>query len=345
MKENRITYVDIARSLAIIFIILGHIYVHSEHCSFLFKFLYSFHVALFFIISGYTFKVTTDSFFSFLKKKFKRIIIPYLFWAVFFLVPFLIFGKNFGDSLGMNVSNSFVKSLISILYGVGSNSALRQNTSLWFLPALFSIEIFYNFIIKFTDGKKNSDYIILLVALFISVLSNNLLKFILPFGLNTMFEVGIFFYVGYLMNKNKFIHKLSSYHILILFILGIVFCKYNTVVSFIEYNYGNLIFAYFSGLFFSICVLWISYKINSNYILEYIGKNTMGILIFHKIIIVIFQTKMGIITQLLNDSNLIVEFLLSLVVCFGTLMFSLIINDYLKLFFPQLLGTNSNGGK
>ena len=50
---KRITYLDIARAFAIIFIVIGHTLVHSQHCSLVFKFLYSFHVLLFFILSGF----------------------------------------------------------------------------------------------------------------------------------------------------------------------------------------------------------------------------------------------------------------------------------------------------
>ena len=54
-------------------------------------------------------------------------------------------------------------------------------------------------------------------------------------------------------------------------------------------------------------ILYISYLINENEALEYIGKNTMGILIFHKLPILVVQTKLGVISNLLIDSNLLVE--------------------------------------
>lgn len=65
---KRITYIDIARAFAIIFIVIGHTLVHSQHCSLVFKFLYSFHVLLFFILSGYTFKIKKEKFLIYVKK-------------------------------------------------------------------------------------------------------------------------------------------------------------------------------------------------------------------------------------------------------------------------------------
>ena len=39
---KRKKFIDIARAFAIIFIVLGHTIVHSEHCMPIFKMLYSF---------------------------------------------------------------------------------------------------------------------------------------------------------------------------------------------------------------------------------------------------------------------------------------------------------------
>lgn len=76
---KRISFIDISRAIAIVLIVLGHTIVHSKHCFVLFKIIYSFHVALFFIISGYLFKIKNESFLSFIKNKFIRLLIPYFF--------------------------------------------------------------------------------------------------------------------------------------------------------------------------------------------------------------------------------------------------------------------------
>lgn len=149
--KKRINYIDIARAFAMIFIVMGHTIVHSANCHIIFKFLYSFHVQLFFIISGITFKIKEESFINFFKNKFIRIMIPYFVWAILFIIPYLMFGNNVGENLGTKGTFELKNILINILYGVGKNSALKQNTSLWFLPALFSMEILYYFIIGYIN--------------------------------------------------------------------------------------------------------------------------------------------------------------------------------------------------
>lgn len=100
--EKRIKFIDIARGVAICIIVLGHTMVYSKNCVEIFKFLYSFNVALFFILSGYLFNIKNESFFDFIKRKFLRICIPYLFWELVFIIPYMIFGKSVNDSLGTN---------------------------------------------------------------------------------------------------------------------------------------------------------------------------------------------------------------------------------------------------
>ena len=51
MKDNRIEWVDEAKGIGIILVMLGHCYLNWNFCFWF----YSFHMPLFFILSGYTF--------------------------------------------------------------------------------------------------------------------------------------------------------------------------------------------------------------------------------------------------------------------------------------------------
>ena len=150
MEEKRLKYIDIARAFAIIFIVFGHTIVHSQHLIEIYKLIYSFNIALFFMLSGFIFKINeNESFLFFIKKKFLRIMIPYFIWSLLYLIPYILFGNSIGSNLNSISSFSIKNMLKNILYGNGNQNALKQNTSLWFLPALFSMEVIYYFIIKF----------------------------------------------------------------------------------------------------------------------------------------------------------------------------------------------------
>lgn len=338
--NKRISYIDIARAFAILFIVLGHTLVHSEHCGLIFKFLYSFHVVMFFILSGYTFKIKDNqSFFYFLKNKFIRIMIPYLIWSLLFLIPYILFGSKVSNDLDVNSTFDLKQLLFNIMYGIGSNSALKQNSSLWFLPALFSMEIIYYFIIRFIDRNNKLKISVLIVSIVVGYASYYLMHFYIPWGLNTVLNLGCFFLIGYLIMNSNIDNFISRWYFTIIFIIiGCVACYFNNTVQCIDYEYGDYTLALISGFCLSIAFINISKYINSNKILEYIGKNTMGILVFHKLIILIFQTKMGIISQLLSNSNLYLEVILSLVIVVLSVITSLVATIIVRKTIPIFIG-------
>lgn len=121
MQSTRARYCDIAKAIAIICVVVGHIVDKDTICK---TAVYSFHMPLFFLLSGmfiHTSKVTTNwiSFLNFEAKKFRSLIVPYFIWAFFYssvnVHNFLLIGYGFWQSLGK----------------AGSL------TSLWFLPVLF----------------------------------------------------------------------------------------------------------------------------------------------------------------------------------------------------------------
>lgn len=73
---KRESYLDIAKGLGIIMVILGHIEI-----GFATKWLYSFHLPLFFFVSGICFHYK-ENFFHYLKKKVKRCLIPYFVFGI-----------------------------------------------------------------------------------------------------------------------------------------------------------------------------------------------------------------------------------------------------------------------
>ena len=121
-RVERIEWIDNAKGIGLIFVMLGHCYLDTKYT---FWFI-SFHMALFFFLSGYTFKIK-GKYFSFFTKKIRTLLIPYLFFVIvtMFCNGFLaIIHGNTYDVIG-----------ILKLY-------LIQNryTLLWFLTCLFLSE-------------------------------------------------------------------------------------------------------------------------------------------------------------------------------------------------------------
>lgn len=55
MGKNRLEELDIARGIGILLVIMGHLYSQSSTLNNIQKFVYTFHMPLFFIIAGCTF--------------------------------------------------------------------------------------------------------------------------------------------------------------------------------------------------------------------------------------------------------------------------------------------------
>lgn len=141
MKKSRIDYFDIAKGFAILAVIMGHL----EWSSQAFKtFIFSWHLPLFFLLAGYTFRVKPTT--VMIKGSFKRLLVPYFIVCLFItirlvpsmgvsIVPQNILAAFFGRALS---SKDIV--IVKSLQGVGS---------IWFLPAMFWCRVVYNWIARF----------------------------------------------------------------------------------------------------------------------------------------------------------------------------------------------------
>lgn len=340
---QRIKYIDILRAIAIFLIVFGHAIVHSLNSHIIFNIVYSFHVPLFFMISGFTFNNTGKEFKKFFKNKFFRIVVPYFIWALLFLIPYYLFGRDVKENLGNTGSFDLLENIYNVFYGVGAFSRLKQNTPLWFLPALFTMEIIFYIIFKIKDKIKYKyrDVLILIILFTLSCISYKFNTLIFPFGINTLLNLGFFFYFGYIIRNYSLIEKIYHKKICLIFlsIIGILAGVLNDNVSCVDYFYGNILLFYISSISLSLVIFSIARRISKSDILEYIGKNTMGILIFHKLIIVVFQNKIPIISKYLINSNWLVEMVISVIISVITIIICLGIDKVIKkLKLKALLG-------
>ena len=125
MDINRFNCVDNVKGLAIILVVLGHIASPFS------TFIYSFHMPLFFIASGF-FLNPTNELKSEIIRSFKRLFKPFfIYLALGFIVEFL---KRFYLDREQLKFEDFIGALIYMDYDrlIGTYAFV-----LWFLPALF----------------------------------------------------------------------------------------------------------------------------------------------------------------------------------------------------------------
>ncbi len=128
---------------------------------------YTFHMPLFFILSGAVFSIGSQDkrYDSVVVSKLRRLLIPYFVYGIFFMIPVKFLGDFYK-------SNNVLLALRSFIYGGDSGH-------LWFLPALFWCICFYSLLEKLLLRLGcESKAVMLAIAGLITMCSN---KFILIF--------------------------------------------------------------------------------------------------------------------------------------------------------------------
>ncbi|MDU1279228.1 MAG: acyltransferase family protein [Clostridium sp.] len=271
---KRIEWIDICKGLGIMLVVLGHLSVPTP----IQKYILSVNMPLFFFLSGYTFN-NSNNINIFLKKKFKTLVIPYLIFAMSTYLFWVIIERRIG--IGSNVS--ILKPLIGILYANNVNNWMIFDGVLWFIVTLFCTEVIFYFILK----KININKVKWLLITFsiIGYLDSLYGKIRLPFGLNIAITGVVFLGIGYLAKQSNVIEKIKySTRVKITtisFLITLLISQMNNVIKMYDNYYGNYFYFYVA----SICgiITWtnVSYMINNNKLLSYIGKNTFLILALH----------------------------------------------------------------
>lgn len=193
--KDRIQWIDCAKGLAICLVILGHTVRRGEPVSedIVRGLIFSFHMPLFFLLSGMTFKMSNDGekLIRRAEKSFKRLIIPAV--SVFLLLR-VYNAILYGISGGMR---AFLAETINVLIyssGVGVQPFnIPAMGKLWFLIALFSSRIIFDYLhLKLTSAQ------LVLTCIMLAFIGIGFGKIQwLPFSLDISLAVMPFMLLGY----------------------------------------------------------------------------------------------------------------------------------------------------
>jgi len=196
--SNRVEYIDIARGIGILLVVLGH-NDFSLVSAFAYHVIYSFHMPLFFFLSGY-FINTTRGFWDFTIRRFHSLLKPYFF--TIFLIYFA--SISFGQIGFRNAFGRIIKSLYASGYYI-------DWVQLWFLPHLFVVGLYAYLFNKVFERNDKRLYKWLGLVATLGLASFLLQKFYpfpltvfgkaytlfgLPFSLDLVFLSGFFYILG-----------------------------------------------------------------------------------------------------------------------------------------------------
>lgn len=324
---GRIEFIDTLKGFIIFLMLWGHTSLPKN----VKIFIYSFHMPIFFILSGMTInlaKYYAMDFKTFLKKILKRYLFPYFFIN---LASFPLAYYTWNICGGYN--RSIPKMFYSILIGNTEITKYLVSSPSWFLLTFFLSQLIFYFLVKVSKENKQTLFILCCISVIIGYFDEGQKR---PWHYNTAFTGVMFLFIGntvlsfireYQLEKNK---KLW-FAIPFLLILGWALRQYNGDSTMNKNIFGKSLPIYFimvisiSSAFIILFMLLPKIRI-----LNFIGKNTILYLSITSLLIRLFT----LYCPKPFDTNYLLNFALALVLYFIMIPLFLFVNK----FCPYIVG-------
>lgn len=306
----RIAWIDLAKGIVIILMVLGHIIDTDTD---LLKFIYVFHMPFFFVTAGYLLNLSkwgrAENYKPFATKLFKRLLVPY-YIANFLWYPLLVAKENYsGHLLRIIFYSSPVEAFLGIFVGVPVMLPLGP---LWFLPCLLLTELIF---VKLCSRlAKNSVEVFTLSIVLSAYAGFALSRFgYLPFGINVALAAQIFLLAGVLVRRYNVVERMSLKLCGALTLLLVVAFQINARVEMAGAFFGEPLLFYAGGLSGSLLVMKLSALMTEGKVFALIsacGRQSLMILILHPLIIellynVMVRNTSVTLAQMCNDPLLV----------------------------------------
>ena len=289
-------------------------------------YIFSFHMPLFFFISGFLFNFAkyTESAKNFVKGRFSSLIIPYFAFAAFTCLFYFLLDELYTP--GVITVKFFEADIYYTVYSIlySQTTMISYNGPLWFLTCLFVTELLFFWLAKRYYWQRWKLVISLIVAGIIGYLYSVYVPFTLPWNADVALTSVVFYGAGNLFRKfmesveelrvdfglpksglkfnNVFFvveNLLPVFFILVSILYFAYLLKFPTdKINMSGMKYGGFLSFYFlafSGIF---TYVYIFKKVGSLEVLEYYGRNSLIVLALHfplkDILIKLFTVFVGI---------------------------------------------------
>ncbi len=312
-NSKRIDYLDYVKGLGILLVILGHIYTGDNYIKI---WLYSFHMPLFFIVSGILIKHTNikdRDIKNIIVSKFKSLIIPYICFELLAIFIWMVQNEFTFSALRWNIIDSV------LMY--------CKAGATWFLPCLFITEIIYLVIIKKIKNDKINVFISSIIFLISLIIKTNNHYLIVIFRCFVAYGFVAFGYYGYNLIINK---EVTLKYLIILFIFNVILSEYNGGVDLWGLTLNNPILYIANSILGSLLVIYTFKKIKTNLnILKYFGVNTIIVMSTQQVIL-------GIISEFTGKQSY--NYLIGIVIFAVTTIIEIPIIEIINRYMPFMIG-------
>jgi len=260
--KERIIWIDNLRSIGILAVVLGHI------ASPLGFFIYSWHMPLFFFLAGFFIKYELSTQ-EFIKKDFKKLIIPYFIFSLAALIIEWI-KRTFLNREGLD----YLHELKGIFLWMDYTSLMNTyGFVLWFLPALF-----FGRLIVYLINKEIKSLLTQTIIVFILFYVSFFVNFIL--GIDNALNATIYIFLGSVFYR--FYQSYVSFYILLLVLIGLTYYSGVPALDIASKYYDNIIINIIYSMSIIFFLITITKKINyKSKLMTLWGSNTMLLFIIH----------------------------------------------------------------
>ena len=276
--KKRIEWIDMAKGYGILLVIYGHI----DEFGTIGRWIYSFHVPIFFLLSGYVFN-SDGGWKQFLKKKCRTILVPYFAYGI--------------PILAVPVIRAFLwkRLRVAYLWKLAECFLLQKRlTTLWFLTCLFCLNVLFYVLTRLIK----SDALLICVSIAAAALGlwyYSMGGWAVPWNADVCLTALPFFCAGYLCKKKsamtaRFFEGRRIWAVMLgaLFanvLLGQLNMKFSGVtLNMFHVEYGWALLAYpaaFAGVLFIVCLS----KLRTVEGIAYIGRNSLIYFAWHQALI------------------------------------------------------------
>ena len=331
-EKNRIIWIDQLRGLAFYTVILGHMSILYG----LKSLIYSFHMPLFFMITGLVFnleKIYNTKFKNFCLRLVEKMLIPY-FCLQILSIPIrclvCVIAKR-----PINIAKWILGVFVA-----NNNIVEAPSNPLYYVLLLMLAQIGLWVVIKI--AKANKTYIAIILGA-LSIISVCFQRINLPWHINVVPVAMLLIFIGvllmdlYVLTKDK-LEKLNKWCYfgicILLFAIGVLFNRLNGRISIHGNYYGNSFLLFLAcAVVFSVAIALVVMLLPESKILTFIGANTLFYMGIHKPVLLLFEAIVG--NQ--NKSNPIFIIVGSVVCVLALAPLAWIVNKYL----PFVCGNKS----
>lgn len=315
--SSRLAYLDILRGMGTLLVLFGHIYLNDAA----FRWIYTFHMPLFFFAAGWTYR--EKPFWIDLKRRVQTILIPYFCFGTLTLGYWLLVERHFRDT-GLDLPTA--------VYGLfaGQYDYLGFNVPLWFLPCFFVLTVFFNLLVRLGGQKLAFGLSALMSLVFLLTPLPSL-----PWGIDRTFRYIAFFAIGHLLSAHNAGPILQQLYTPVKWgaALGLLGCS-----IFLSFYYTETGIRWFLNGFVGIlAALLLALLLKKNAVLEYLGRISLIALCVQGPIYRVLATLVSIPLQTSTDA-VRSNFLLASLLVLMTLVLCILGYKFLDRFAPWAIG-------